>query len=126
MSADAAHVLLTYPWPGNVRELDNLVQRALILVNGPIIEMEHIHFEVFDSPRTLQKAAKPAPADAQVEDQPDLAGSIESVERELILHALRSGNGSRQAAAERLGISPRTLRYKLARLRNSGIEVPAA
>ena len=51
LSADAAHVLLTYPWPGNVRELDNLVQRALILVNGPVIEMEHIHFEVLDLPR---------------------------------------------------------------------------
>jgi two-component system, response regulator FlrC len=126
LSADAAHVLLTYPWPGNVRELDNLVQRALILVNGPIIEIEHIHFEVFDSPRTIQKPAKPASTDAQIEDQPDLAGSIESVERELILQALRAGKGSRQAAAERLGISPRTLRYKLARLRNSGIEVPAA
>lgn len=126
LSADAAHVLLTYPWPGNVRELDNLVQRALILVNGPIIEIEHIHFEVFDSPRMIQKPARPVSADAQIEDQPDLAGSIESVERELILQALRAGKGSRQAAAERLGISPRTLRYKLARLRNSGIEVPAA
>ena len=42
LSADAAHVLLTYSWPGNVRELDNLLQRALILCNGPVIEAEHI------------------------------------------------------------------------------------
>jgi two-component system response regulator FlrC len=45
LSADAAQVLLTYPWPGNVRELDNVLQRALILVNGPVISREHIQFE---------------------------------------------------------------------------------
>src|SRR6202012_2819865 len=46
LGADAAHLLLTYPWPGNVRELDNLLQRALILVNGPVIRQEHIQFEL--------------------------------------------------------------------------------
>src|SRR6202044_2999218 len=45
LSAEAAHLLLTYGWPGNVRELDNLLQRALILVNGPVIGPEHIQFE---------------------------------------------------------------------------------
>src|SRR6202012_1893538 len=45
LSAEAAHLLLTYPWPGNVRELDNLLQRALILVSGPVIRPEHIQFE---------------------------------------------------------------------------------
>src|ERR1700744_1076911 len=46
LSAEAAHLLLTYPWPGNVRELDNLLQRALILVNGPVIRPDHIQFEL--------------------------------------------------------------------------------
>ena len=45
LSADAAHMLLTYSWPGNVRELDNVMQRALILANGPVIEAEHIQIE---------------------------------------------------------------------------------
>src|SRR5687768_5942689 len=45
LSADAAHLLLTYSWPGNVRELDNVMQRALILANGPVINPEHIHLE---------------------------------------------------------------------------------
>src|SRR5689334_16324183 len=48
LSADAAHLLLTYNWPGNVRELDNLLQRALILVNGPVIGPEHIQFELLN------------------------------------------------------------------------------
>ncbi|MEJ0007524.1 MAG: hypothetical protein WDM77_14455 [Steroidobacteraceae bacterium] len=45
LSAEAAQLLLTYAWPGNVRELDNLLQRALILVNGLVIGPEHIQFE---------------------------------------------------------------------------------
>src|SRR5262252_8536585 len=46
LSAEAAHLLLTYTWPGNVRELDNLLQRALILLNGPVIRPEHVQFEL--------------------------------------------------------------------------------
>jgi two-component system, response regulator FlrC len=55
-----------------------------------------------------------------------LANSLGQAERDLILEALRSGQGNRREAAERLGISARTLRYKLARLREAGIDVPAA
>jgi two-component system response regulator FlrC len=114
LSADAAHMLLTYPWPGNVRELDNVMQRALILAAGPVIHPEHVQLEAMD----------PAPA-AEARPQA-LSDSVSAAERELILDALRSDNGNRQAAAKRLGISPRTLRYKLARLREAGVDVPAA
>ena len=55
-----------------------------------------------------------------------LSDSLSAAERDLILDALRSDNGNRQAVAKRLGISPRTLRYKLAKLREAGVEVPAA
>jgi two-component system response regulator FlrC len=117
LSAEAAHLLLTYPWPGNVRELDNLLQRALILVNGPVIRPEHIQFELAnDSTPALPHSA----------GAPTLASSLDQRERDLILDALRAGNGNRREAAETLGISARTLRYKLARLREAGIEVPAA
>jgi two-component system response regulator FlrC len=120
LSAEAAHRLLTYPWPGNVRELDNLLQRALILLNGPVIGPEHIQFELANDAPALEAA--PA-AECTVSS---LAGSLIQAERDLILDALKSGQGSRREAAERLGISPRTLRYKLARLREAGVEVPAA
>jgi two-component system, response regulator FlrC len=124
LSAEAAHLLLTYGWPGNVRELDNLLQRALILVNGPVIRPEHIQFELAND----AQAGGPEPgmpAGAQDGSIGSLAGSLVQAERDLILDALRS-QGSRREAAERLGISPRTLRYKLARLREAGIDVPAA
>src|SRR6202012_5356138 len=57
LGADTGHLLLTYPWPGNVRELDNLLQRALILVNGPVIHQDHIQFELANEGHL----AEPAP-----------------------------------------------------------------
>ncbi|HTE40133.1 MAG TPA: sigma-54 dependent transcriptional regulator [Steroidobacteraceae bacterium] len=116
LSADAAHSLLTYRWPGNVRELDNVMQRALILTGGAVIESDHIQFE-------LGEAAN-MPVIAIPNDRV-LANSLEQAEQELILEALRADNGNRQMVAKRLGISPRTLRYKLARLRDQGVAVPA-
>ena len=153
LSADAAHLLLTYPWPGNVRELDNVMQRALILANGPVIEREHIQLESPGFPGTAlgmreehsashvqairatsaandASAASHEAARARAAEvngnAASLAGSLSAAERDLILEALRLDNGNREAVAKRLGISPRTLRYKLARLREAGIEVPAA
>jgi two-component system response regulator FlrC len=67
-----------------------------------------------------------AMAPAAAEAIHSLAGSLVQAERDLILDALRNHQGSRREAAERLGISPRTLRYKLARLREAGVDVPAA
>jgi two-component system, response regulator FlrC len=116
LSADVAHLLLMYPWPGNVRELDNLLQRALVLADGTVIEAEHILFE-----------KQPSHADLGAKSEsPMLAQTRERAERDLILEALRAAHGSRREVAEKLGISPRTLRYKLARIRSAGIDVPAA
>jgi two-component system response regulator FlrC len=127
LSADAAHLLLTYNWPGNVRELDNLLQRALILVNGPVIGPEHIQFELLNDPMLLIPNEQPTAAEAQsaTPTAASLASCLGETEKDLILEALRSGSGRREVA-ERLGISPRTLRHKLARLREAGVEVPAA
>jgi two-component system response regulator FlrC len=55
----------------------------------------------------------------------ELRGSLRNTERQILLAALRSGT-SRREVAEQLGISPRTLRYKLAQLRSAGVDVPAA
>src|SRR5579875_1605173 len=134
LSADAAHLLLTYPRPGNVRELDNLLQRALILVNGPVIGPEHVQFELTGDPVDAAPLPRPLPASREASARRDtpagraappgsLAESLDEVERDLIRDALRAGSGSRREAAERLGISARTLRYKLARLRAAGFDV---
>lgn len=129
LSADAAHTLLTYPWPGNVRELDNVMQRALILANGPVIHVEHVQLETVVTGNSQQATGDSQTSDPACRLSPVACGlsvSLSTAERDLILDALRSDSGNRQLAAKRLGISPRTLRYKLARLREAGVEVPAA
>jgi two-component system response regulator FlrC len=117
LSPDAERALSAYRWPGNVRELENVVQRAAILAGGSTIEASDLRFESEDGVAApVAPAASPASAALQ--------SDLRDRERELIMEALRAAGGSRQLAAERLGISPRTLRYKLAQLRAAGMEVP--
>ncbi|HKQ81850.1 MAG TPA: sigma-54 dependent transcriptional regulator [Steroidobacteraceae bacterium] len=124
LSADAAHTLLTHTWPGNVRELDNVMQRALILVNGgPMIGAGEVHVEEGMGPATCGVSQSLSEPQVPGLKSQALSDSLSHTERDLILDALRADNGNRRAVAERLGISERTLRYKLARLREAGVEV---
>ena len=117
-SAAARQRLLGHAWPGNVRELDNVIQRALILFSGEVIEVADLCFE--------EEAVPVADISADAGHGHEALGEdLKSREFQLILEALEADKGSRKAAAERLGISPRTLRYKLARMREQGIAVPA-
>jgi len=135
MHPDAAQLLLTYPWPGNVRELENVMQRALVLCDGDLVREAHIIFEPPGSahasaPAPNQSFARAvaganAPSETAAVTGRDalpgaLAESLALAEQRILLEALRS-NETRERIAERLGISPRTLRYKLARLRRAGI-----
>ena len=127
-SSAAAARLTEYRWPGNVRELTNLVQRAAVLSDGSVIEVEHLLFEA--EPARVASVEMPlaaGTADVTADEAPPVVSLEEDLrarEREVIFEALRTGGGSREAAAARLGISPRTLRHKLARLREEGAEIP--
>lgn len=115
----AEQKLLQHNWPGNVRELDNTIQRALILKNADVIFAEDIQYEM-----AAQSFTSTHSNAAPIEDSSVLVSDLKDREQQLILDALYAGEGSRKYAAEKLGISPRTLRYKLARMRDNGIAIP--
>ncbi len=112
-TAAAVDLLLGHDWPGNVRELENVIQRALLFAGGDTIAPEHI---VFDRPT---RAAPPVTADA-----PSTLGKVVQLsEFAAIRETLRQCGGSRIETARRLGISERTLRYRLARAREQGDDI---
>ena len=112
----AEEALLCHPWPGNVRELENVIQRALILKSGNTVSAQDI---VYETPNAVSSAVPAAPARSEVALESDL----KTREKEIIIDAVAS-HSSRKEAAEKLGISPRTLRYKLAQFRRDGITIP--
>lgn len=117
LTAAARNKLQHYSWPGNVRELENVIQRALILASDNQIDALDLMLEQ-DIPQDVQ----------ELDWEPEgskLGMELQQQEHQIILDTLKSCNGSRKAVADKLGISPRTLRYKLARMRDVGIEVPA-
>ncbi len=111
LSEGAARQLTQYGWPGNIRELENVIQRALILAPGDLIEAEHLHL-----PRPERK--EPSPSGIELTGEPPL--DMKSLERAHIMEALAAVKGSRKLAAQRLGMSERTLRYKLQQYREEG------
>jgi len=104
----AKEALFAHNWPGNVRELENLVQRTLILSSGSEIRAVDLAFEQATSE---QQAA-------------DLSQGLRNREFQLIIDAMNAHGGKRSDIAAALGISPRSLRYKLARMRDEGIAIP--
>ncbi|MDC0507461.1 sigma-54 dependent transcriptional regulator [Luminiphilus sp.] len=110
LSTSAEDKLMSHGWRGNIRELGNCIHRACILASGSTITPSDLVFDELTS-------------SSGSTDQPagdDLKGN----ERDLILAALRDSNGNRKLASERLGISGRTLRYKLAKYKEDGITIP--
>ena len=112
LAEDACEALLTHDWPGNVRELENLLQRTMILLQGDTIRAADLALGEEESPPSGESADN------------DLQQGLRNTEFQLIVDALVAHGGKRGAAAESLGISPRTLRYKLARMREAGIAIP--
>lgn len=144
--------LKQYTWPGNVRELDNVIQRALILCQGQSVAESDILLEGLDWLQAdgLQTLLEPMASthlgyeatgvshavpsvatEQQVAETVKMATPADGLGNELreqefsiILDTIRACDGRRKDVAEKLGISPRTLRYKLAKMRDAGIDIP--
>ncbi|WP_404336140.1 sigma-54 interaction domain-containing protein [Sphingomonas sp. MMS12-HWE2-04] len=106
IAPEALEVLIDHDWPGNVRELENIIQRALLLCAGDAITPDHLIFDRRPEAR---------------QDRPETLGNIVQMhEFQAIRDVLAECNGSRIETARRLGISERTLRYRLAKAREQG------
>jgi two-component system response regulator FlrC len=114
LSPASEEKLLSHGWRGNIRELGNCIHRACILARGEEITPDDIVFDALvDAGLTTWARSEEAATD-----------DLKVNEQVMILSTLRDLNGNRKLASERLGISSRTLRYKLAKYKEQGIEIP--
>ncbi|MGQ5523725.1 sigma-54-dependent transcriptional regulator [Chitinimonas sp. PSY-7] len=137
INAAAAAALTAHRWEGNIRELENVMQRALILAPGDEIEPEHLFLPAHMRQDLPQYTAEIAASSSLVKQPANLAAhspffsasatsttpaitDIKSLERQHILDTLKAVGGVRKLASEQLGMSERTLRYKLQQYREEG------
>jgi two-component system, NtrC family, response regulator AtoC len=121
ISARAQEALRSYPWPGNVRELSHVLERAVLWSQGPTLDAEHLSLTSFqDGSRGVGDRAPQPSADETNESAPATIavlppGDVDLVrwERSIIEQALREAGGNQSKAAQRLGLSRDTLRYRL-------------
>lgn len=137
-SDKAKRKMQQYSWPGNVRELENVIQRALILHGNGEIDSDDLLLD--DATDTIAEGAPDADfaaADSALQASSEVIGTsqldatperlgneLKQQEFQIILDALKRCGGKRKDVAEQLGISARTLRYKLAQMREQGIDIP--
>lgn len=128
-AASAETRLVGYAWPGNVRELENVVQRALIMSAGEVIEAESLPLDGATAGGAVsatvamaspQFAVSPAPTFTETRASEGSPANMKDLERQHILDTLAKCGGSRKKAVAILGISERTLRYKLSQYRAEG------
>ncbi|MGA8267401.1 MAG: sigma-54 dependent transcriptional regulator [Candidatus Acidiferrales bacterium] len=105
VSPEAMDMLIAFHWPGNVRELENIIERAVALSEGPVLQPGDIHL---DAVRT-----KPASGTAPLIPE---GQTLEQWEDEMIREALRRANGNKSQAARMLGLSRNALRYRLSKI----------
>ncbi len=143
LSKDAEVKLKSYSWPGNVRELDNVMQRALILA-GDVVDVSCLILDESENVQGVKESVdglNPTLVQEQQEVEnssllssddmlrkqkipENLGGELKQQEFQMIYDTLILCKGNRQQVAEKLGISPRTLRYKIAKMRDLGMIIP--
>ncbi|MCF5886880.1 lateral flagellar response regulator transcription factor LafK [Aeromonas veronii] len=116
LSERACQLLLSYEWPGNVRELDNVIQRSLIMARG-------LHIQAVDL-MLPHCAAEPEMVESGGWHVPEgLSETRRHAEFQFVLETLRRFRGHRTRTADALGMTTRALRYKLAAMREQGIDI---
>ena len=112
LQPDALEALQRYPFPGNVRELENILERALTLCDGEHISMPDLQLPITTTSNTAEETGYlPSPPKGV-----DLESYLEDIERQALLHALEETNNNKTAAAKKLGITFRAMRYRLKKL----------
>jgi two-component system, NtrC family, response regulator AtoC len=101
LSKQAKNKLLEYHWPGNIRELSNVIERAIVMDYGSVIEAEHLYVDIKEEKKTSLPKGIP------------VGVTIQELEKLLILETLQQHNNNKTHSAETLGISIKTLRNKL-------------
>ena len=132
-SEAALRQLYRYSWPGNVRELDNVIQRAVVFANYGLIDQQHIFFDeplireeqsmtqqMFGQDFYASRLGSTPMTPVMPSRHRDLQSAVRESEYDVIMDAINSTR-TREDAARKLGISPRTLRYKMAKLRESRV-----
>ncbi len=110
-----------HTWPGNVRELENVIRRALLLAGDePMLTATHIVFDSAVRPAGGSSVPMASVAPSVSSDR-KLSAIVRNSEAQAILDTLDMNNGNRVATAKALGISERTLRYRLASMREAGM-----
>jgi two-component system response regulator PilR (NtrC family) len=110
LSEGAMQLLMSHSWPGNVRELENALERAVVLSDGGVVDVDLL-------PAGLGSDTVAGPAIYMPPDGSGLAIAVERYEREMILDALRRTRGVQKRAAEILKLKPTTLNEKIRRLK---------
>jgi two-component system, NtrC family, response regulator AtoC len=116
ISAPARDLMRAYPWPGNVRELSHVIERAVLWSRGPTLDVEHLALtRPADGapPTRTHPGVNPGPAATGAGALPPPGVDLPRWEKSIIEQALRDAGGNQTKAAQRLGISRDTLRYRL-------------
>lgn len=117
LSRGALDRMLAYPWPGNIRELENAIERATILSNGSVIQAEDL--PISPNANSVRSVYRVIPTDAmKAKDSTDakhasLNETLETVEKELIIQALKKSGGVQVEAAKLLGLNHKNLWHKI-------------
>lgn len=141
LDSGAQQALMAYDWPGNVRELDNVLQRALIIQDGPqitsaalglsqgfadqfgISAVTTVSLPTGVLPVNTNESFTNEESKATDTDDGALGSDLRQRELQIIISTLKQQGGRRKETAQALGVSARTLRYKLARIRDLGINI---